>query len=91
MLMKYSLEYKHTDSPVKEINLLVKTLKKEREENLKNAFRVIDPSLVKDKKILLIDDIITFHLNMMTTFNNFIKTKHITLNVCSSDNIDNSQ
>ena len=33
--------------------------KKEREENLKNAFRVIDPSLVKDKKVLLIDDIIT--------------------------------
>ena len=35
MLMKYSLEYKHTDSPVKEINLLVKTLKKEQQGLLK--------------------------------------------------------
>ena len=30
MLMKYSLEYKHIDSPVNEINLLVKTIKKEQ-------------------------------------------------------------
>lgn len=30
MLMKYLLEYKHIDNPVKEINLLVKTLKKEQ-------------------------------------------------------------
>lgn len=30
MLMKYSLEYRHIDSPVKEINLLVKTHKRER-------------------------------------------------------------
>ena len=30
MLMKYSLEYKHIDSQVKEINLLVKMLKKEQ-------------------------------------------------------------
>ena len=35
MLMKYSLEYKHIDSPVKEINLLVKTLKKEQQGLLK--------------------------------------------------------
>jgi len=33
--------------------------KKEREENLEGAFRVIDTNLVKNKKILLIDDIIT--------------------------------
>lgn len=30
MLMKYSLEYKHIDSLVKEINLLVKMRKKEQ-------------------------------------------------------------
>ena len=35
MLMKYSLEYKHIDSQVKEINLLVKTLKKEQQGLLK--------------------------------------------------------
>ena len=33
--------------------------KQEREENLKGAFRVLDTNVVKGKKILLIDDIIT--------------------------------
>ena len=33
--MKYSLEYKHIDSQVKEINLLVKMLKKEQQGLLK--------------------------------------------------------
>lgn len=40
-------------------NQQAKLSKDEREKNMHNAFRVIDSGLVKNKKILLIDDIIT--------------------------------
>lgn len=41
-------------------NLVQHTLKgKERMKNVKNAYKVIDKKLIKDKNILIIDDIIT--------------------------------
>ena len=41
-------------------NLVQHTLKgKDRMKNVKNAYKVIDKSLIKDKNILLVDDIIT--------------------------------
>lgn len=40
-------------------NQQAKLSKEEREKNINNAFRVIDSNMVKGKKILLLDDIIT--------------------------------